>query len=62
LDSDEEIFLLSGEIRKLRANYEQTVPLWFALMLKKQQKCQILAPYWMTETELQALYNHQCSS
>lgn len=37
--SDEELHLLSGDISEFKANIEKTVPLWLALLFKKQQKC-----------------------
>ena len=52
----EELFLLSGEISAFKANHEMTVPLWLALLLKKQQKCKILPLFWMNEKHLQELY------
>lgn len=45
--NDSEIYLISGEIRGFQANHETTVPLWMALILKRQQKCKILPLFWM---------------
>ena len=45
--NDQEIYLMSGEIDALKANQEITVPLWLALLLKRQQKCKILPLYWL---------------
>ena len=45
--SDDGIYLLSGEINAFKASIETSVPLWLALLLKKQQKCKILPLFWL---------------
>ena len=44
---DDEMYLLTGNTSEFKPKHETTVPLWLALMLKKQQKCKIMPPFWM---------------
>jgi GINS complex subunit 2 len=40
--------LVSGKIPKLRALQRSQIPLWTAILLKKQGKCNIMPPVWMS--------------
>jgi GINS complex subunit 2 len=40
------------KVGPFNANQEATVPFWLAVMLKEKNKCKILAPFWLVETEL----------
>lgn len=59
---DSEIYLLTGKINEFKANHETTVPLWLALLLKRQQKCKIIPPFWMKESLLIDLNNSENSN
>jgi len=50
----EELSLLSGTFGPFRPGLPLEVPLWLAISLKKQQKCQIVVPAWMDHEVLQA--------
>lgn len=41
------IHLISGEFGPFRPGLPVYIPLWFAMHLRKQQKCRIVPPHWM---------------
>lgn len=43
----EAIHLISGEFGPFRPGIPVYVPLWFAIHIRKQQKCRIVPPFWM---------------
>ena len=42
-----QIHLISGSVGPFRAGLPLKVPIWLALNLKQQQKCQIVPQEWM---------------
>jgi len=49
--TQDQIFLISGNIGPFSAGMPVSVPLWLAINLKQRQKCRILPPEWM-DTEI----------
>lgn len=43
----------------LRARRRVGVPLWLALLLKKQARCNIVVPDWLDESQLKAVYEEE---
>ncbi|KAL7269496.1 DNA replication protein psf2 [Rhizina undulata] len=38
------------------------IPLWLALLLKQQKRCNILAPYWLTSANIEQILNIETES
>ncbi|KAI5921565.1 hypothetical protein F4810DRAFT_332777 [Camillea tinctor] len=55
----EPIQLLSGETPALRPPHRAEVPLWLALLLKKQRRANIVAPPWLLVSSLQDLVHQE---
>ncbi|RYP82027.1 hypothetical protein DL770_005710 [Monosporascus sp. CRB-9-2] len=55
----ESIPLLSGSTPALRPPHRAELPLWLALLLKKQRRANILAPPWLHPASLQDIINHE---
>ena len=36
-----------GKFGPFMPDFDAQVPIWLALMLKRQKKCRVLAPHWM---------------
>ncbi|CAG9323233.1 unnamed protein product [Blepharisma stoltei] len=51
---EDQIILLCGQFGPFRPSIPLDVPLWLAIFLKKQHKCQIVPPSWM---DLEVLSN-----
>ncbi|KAI5848805.1 hypothetical protein BZA05DRAFT_402759 [Tricharina praecox] len=51
----ESLDLISGHIPAFRPPQRATIPLWLALVLKKQKRCNIVPPTWLTAHNLDAL-------
>jgi len=49
------LHFIRGSIGPLHPAVPATVPLWLALLLKKQRKCKIQIPEWMDPDSLQAI-------
>ncbi|ORE04404.1 DNA replication complex GINS protein PSF2 [Rhizopus microsporus var. microsporus] len=47
-----DISLIQGDIRKFRPPLSVEVPLWIALILKAEHKCNIICPDWLTVDHL----------
>ncbi|KAK9476564.1 hypothetical protein V1514DRAFT_271618, partial [Lipomyces japonicus] len=57
--SMDEVELIGDVIPNLRPMRRMEVPLWVALILKKQARCNVVAPEWMSETNLQIAYKDE---
>ncbi|KAI2625217.1 GINS complex, PSF2 component [Xylaria nigripes] len=55
----ESIPLLSGKTPPLRPPRRAEVPLWLALLLKKQRRANIVPPPWLLAPSLQEINNHE---
>ncbi|EMR72925.1 putative dna replication complex gins protein psf2 protein [Eutypa lata UCREL1] len=55
----ESIPLLSGSTPPLRPPHRAELPLWLALLLKKQRRANILAPPWLHPSSLQDILHHE---
>ncbi|KAG0201950.1 DNA replication protein psf2 [Mortierella sp. GBA30] len=53
IDTKQDLDLLGGTLPSLKPLQLNKVPLWMAISLKKKQKCNIVAPKWMTVESLQ---------
>ncbi|KAI0097410.1 GINS complex, PSF2 component [Hypoxylon sp. NC0597] len=55
----ESIALLSGNTPALRPPHRAQLPLWLALLLKKQRRANIVAPPWLHPDSLKDIINHE---
>ncbi|KAH0491149.1 hypothetical protein TgHK011_002591 [Trichoderma gracile] len=55
----ESIELLSGSTPKLRPPYRADLPLWLALLLKKQRRANIVPPAWLHPDSLREIVNYE---
>ncbi|KAI2621454.1 GINS complex, PSF2 component [Hypomontagnella submonticulosa] len=55
----ESITLLSGKTPALRPPHRAQVPLWLALLLKKQRRANIVIPPWLHPDSLKEIINHE---
>ncbi|TQS33507.1 hypothetical protein Golomagni_06146 [Golovinomyces magnicellulatus] len=55
----ESIGLLSGPTPQLRPPRRSSIPLWLALLLKKQRRANIVPPPWLHPESLRAIINHE---
>lgn len=53
--SGEAIHFIWGSIQPFRAGIPVHVPLWFAIHLRKQQKCILVPPEWMDVDTLEEI-------
>ncbi|KAH7389491.1 GINS complex subunit Psf2 [Phaeosphaeria sp. MPI-PUGE-AT-0046c] len=51
--------LLGGRIRPLNPPHRNSVPLWLALLLKRQRRANILPPPWLNTHSLGAILDHE---
>ncbi|KAI1759711.1 GINS complex, PSF2 component [Hypoxylon sp. FL1150] len=55
----ESIPLLSGKTPTLRPPHRAQLPLWLALLLKKQRRANIVAPPWLLADSLKDIIHHE---
>ncbi|KAJ9138478.1 DNA replication complex GINS protein PSF2 [Pleurostoma richardsiae] len=55
----ESIKLLSGETPALRPPHRASLPLWLALLLKKQRRANIVPPPWLHPASLAEIIHHE---
>ncbi|KAK2031330.1 GINS complex, PSF2 component [Colletotrichum zoysiae] len=55
----ESIHLLSGATPALRPPARSNLPLWLALLLKKQRRANIVPPQWLHPTSLAEIVHHE---
>ncbi|ODQ65425.1 putative DNA replication complex GINS protein PSF2, partial [Nadsonia fulvescens var. elongata DSM 6958] len=53
------ISLIGFSIPKLTAMRQTKVPLWAAILLKKQGRCSVVPPEWLTDEILTLIYQHE---
>ncbi|ROT42205.1 DNA replication complex GINS protein PSF2 [Sodiomyces alkalinus F11] len=53
------IDLLSGQTPTLRPPYRANLPLWLALLLKKQRRANIVPPPWLHPDSLRGVIHHE---
>ncbi|KAI8601316.1 Psf2-domain-containing protein [Dissophora ornata] len=53
IDIKQDLELIGGTVATIKPLQVNKVPLWMAITLKKKQKCNIVAPKWMTVESLQ---------
>lgn len=53
------IELITDNIPSIRAMQRLSVPLWFALILKRQNKCSLVPPDWLNLKSLQDFYQYE---
>ncbi|KAI1775092.1 GINS complex, PSF2 component [Hypoxylon cercidicola] len=58
----ESIPLLSGKTPTLRPPHRAQLPLWLALLLKKQRRANIVAPPWLLADSLKYIINHETNT
>lgn len=51
--------LIGADLHNLRALQRQQVPIWLALILKRQEKCNIVIPDWLTLKYLKEKYDQE---
>ncbi|KAL8710618.1 MAG: hypothetical protein Q9220_004842 [cf. Caloplaca sp. 1 TL-2023] len=54
--------LLGGPIPPLNPPYRTQIPLWFALLLKRQRRANILPPPWLSTSSLDTILQYETSS
>ncbi|KAK9457583.1 hypothetical protein V1511DRAFT_444825, partial [Dipodascopsis uninucleata] len=60
--TNEKIDLIEGELPALQAMRRNSVPLWIALLLKKQGRCNIVPPEWLSESALKKTYEMEAQN
>merc|ERR1712169_164554 len=55
----ESVDLLSGTTPTLRPPRRENVPLWLAILLKKQRRANIVAPPWLQTDSLSDIIKHE---
>jgi GINS complex subunit 2 len=60
--SMDSVKLVGGTVPKLAAMRRVQVPLWLALLLKKQSRCSIVIPDWLDEENLKKIYDEETSN
>lgn len=55
----DELELIGSKLPKLRAMRRVEIPLWTALLLKKQSRLSIVPPHWLKEEELKERYDQE---
>ncbi|KAK9460792.1 uncharacterized protein V1516DRAFT_677668 [Lipomyces oligophaga] len=53
------IELIGGEMSSLRTMRRVEVPIWIAMILKKQSRCNIIMPEWLNEKRLLEAYDSE---
>ncbi|KAG8631323.1 hypothetical protein KVT40_000463 [Elsinoe batatas] len=51
--------LLGGPIPELRPPFPTPLPLWYALLLRRQQRCNIRPPAWLSVSSLQLILDFE---
>ncbi|ESX01078.1 DNA replication complex GINS protein PSF2 [Ogataea parapolymorpha DL-1] len=51
--------LIGAKMPKLRALNREQIPLWLATLLKKQEKCNIVVPEWLSVEYLRVRYDEE---
>ncbi|GMG33880.1 unnamed protein product [Ambrosiozyma monospora] len=51
--------LISAKLPNLRALHRESIPIWLALILKRQDKCNIVIPDWLQLSYLQQKYEDE---
>lgn len=51
--------LIGAKMQNLRAMQRQDVPIWLALILKSQDKCNVVIPDWLTVNYLKQRYDEE---
>ncbi|KAF4551681.1 DNA replication complex GINS protein PSF2-like protein [Elsinoe fawcettii] len=51
--------LLGGHLPPLRPPFPTPLPLWYALLLRRQQRCNIRPPAWLSVSSLQAILDFE---
>lgn len=54
--------LISGDVGPFRAGLPVNVPLWMAIILKKQNTCRIIPPDWMDVEKLEQIKENEKNS
>lgn len=54
--------LLGSDIPRMRPQLRSKVPLWLALVMKKQQRCQIVPPEWLSVEVLTSIYEEEAKT
>jgi GINS complex subunit 2 len=57
--SEQETDELKGRIKALNPPHRTNVPLWLALLLKRQRRANILPPPWLNTHSLAAILDHE---
>jgi len=50
---------IAGKFGPFMPDFDAQVPIWLALMLKRQKKCRVLAPHWMEVESLESILEEQ---
>jgi len=56
---DEDLTLKQGPIKPLNPPHRANIPLWLALLLKRQRRASILPPPWLNTHSLTAILDHE---
>lgn len=59
LYDDEELTMIQGPIKPLNPPHRTNIPLWLALLLKRQRRANILPPPWLNTHSLTAILDHE---
>ena len=62
LNTTDKAFFAQGSIAPLQPPYRSTLPLWLALLLKRQRRANILPPSWLSPSSLNAILELEKSS
>ena len=57
-----EFYFISGKYGPFTSNFDVDVPLWLAITLRKQGKCRIAIPEWMSVESLEACVHKERAS
>jgi len=60
--NNKELELICGNIGPFKASQTIVVPVWVALMLKRQRKCVIVKPDWMDNEKIDQIRTNELSS
>ncbi|KAF2635956.1 DNA replication complex GINS protein-like protein psf2 [Massarina eburnea CBS 473.64] len=55
----EELRLLGGPLKALNPPQRASIPLWLALLLKRQRRANIVPPPWLSPISLHAILDHE---
>lgn len=62
ISDDRPIHLISGDIGPFEAGVPCRIPVWTAILMKRQHNCKVVAPQWMDVDELKKILTSETES